>query len=82
MNERTVSLAEAKTHLSKLAELARGGEDVVITKWGRPVMRLSRVDSPRQPVNVKRLRALTARLTVQLADSESFIRLVRDESRY
>ncbi len=82
MNEKTVSLAEAKAHLSELAELARGGEDVVITKRGRPVMRLSRVDSPRQPVNVKCLRALTARLAVQSADSESLICLVRDDSCY
>jgi prevent-host-death family protein len=35
-----VSVYEAKTHLSKLLDRAAGGEDVVITRNGRPVARL------------------------------------------
>jgi len=37
---RQVNIHEAKTHLSKLIELAQVGEEVVIAKSGRPVARL------------------------------------------
>ena len=37
---RTVNVGEAKTHLSSLIERAERGEDVVIAKAGRPVVRL------------------------------------------
>ena len=33
----TVSLAEAKAHLSELLDNVEGGEDVTITRHGRPV---------------------------------------------
>jgi prevent-host-death family protein len=39
----TVSLYEAKTHLSHLVDRARDGDEVVITRHGRPVARLVRV---------------------------------------
>jgi prevent-host-death family protein len=37
---RTVSLYDAKTHLSALVEDAAGGEEIVIAKNGRPKARL------------------------------------------
>ena len=37
---RTVNVHEAKTHLSKLLEQVRQGEEVVIAKAGKPVARL------------------------------------------
>jgi prevent-host-death family protein len=36
----TVGAFEAKTHLSSLLERVAGGEEVVITKHGKPVARL------------------------------------------
>ena len=36
----TVSVHEAKTHLSRLLECVRQGETIVITKSGQPVARL------------------------------------------
>jgi prevent-host-death family protein len=36
-----VSIHEAKTHLSRLIEKALAGEDVVIAKAGRPLVRLT-----------------------------------------
>lgn len=47
MKDTTVSLADAKARLSELAELAAAGESVVITKRGKPVVRLSRVSASR-----------------------------------
>lgn len=36
----TVNIHEAKTHLSRLLEQVRNGEEVVIAKAGKPVARL------------------------------------------
>ena len=49
---KTVSLYEAKTHLSKLVEDAARGEEVVIAKAGQPRARLvplARPAAPRKP---------------------------------
>lgn len=42
-----VSVHEAKTHLSRLLRRAIAGEDVVITRSGRPVVRLVPVEEER-----------------------------------
>jgi prevent-host-death family protein len=39
----TVSLYEAKTHLSELGERAANGEEIVVTKHGKPRFRLVEV---------------------------------------
>lgn len=38
---RIVNMHEAKTHLSRLVELAAAGEEIVIAKSGKPVVRLA-----------------------------------------
>lgn len=43
-----VNVHDAKTHLSRLLEEARAGEDVIIAKNGEPYVRLVRVE-PRPP---------------------------------
>jgi prevent-host-death family protein len=37
---KTVNMHEAKTHLSRLVDEAARGEDIVIAKAGRPIVRL------------------------------------------
>jgi prevent-host-death family protein len=44
-----VGMHEAKSQLSKLVELAEGGEEVVIQRSGRPVARLVAMEQ-RRPV--------------------------------
>jgi prevent-host-death family protein len=46
----TVNLAEAKAHLSELLDKVETGEEVVITRHGRPVAHLSAVTKPKQPI--------------------------------
>lgn len=82
MKDTTVSLADAKARLSELAELAAAGESVVITKRGKPVVRLSRVSAIRRPVDLGTLQALTARMPRQKTGAGEFVRGVRDDSRY
>jgi prevent-host-death family protein len=49
---KTVNIQSAKTHLSRLVEEAVAGEDVVLAKAGKPLVRLTPVQpdvSPRKP---------------------------------
>ncbi len=46
---RTYNIHEAKTHFSKLIEKARLGEEVIVAKAGKPVVRLVPMDAPRKP---------------------------------
>ena len=41
---------EAKTHFSKLAEAVEAGEEIVIARAGKPVMRLVKVDEVQQQI--------------------------------
>ena len=82
MDEKTVTLADAKAHLSELTDLAASGESVIITKRGKPVARMSRPDRPRQPVDLEALRRLTASMPAQSDEAAEFIRRMREDSRY
>ncbi len=82
MTSKMVTLADAKIHLSKLTDLAAQGETVIITKHGKPVARVSRAESPRQPVDLHALRKLTTGMRPLQEDAGSFMRRLRDEARY
>ena len=57
----TVNIHEAKTQLSRLVERAAKGESFVIAKAGRPLVKVSALDAPRQP---KRLGFLEGEIEV------------------
>ncbi len=46
----TVTLAEAKAHLSQLLDQVEAGKEVVITRRGQPVARITPIERPKQPV--------------------------------
>ncbi|MDN5848227.1 MAG: type II toxin-antitoxin system prevent-host-death family antitoxin [Nitrococcus sp.] len=77
-----VNLADAKARLSELAELAAAGDTVVITKRGKPVAQLTRLQTPRKPVDLGILQRLTRAMPAQTEDAGSFMRRLRDEARY
>jgi prevent-host-death family protein len=41
---------EAKTHFSKLAEAVEAGEEIVIARAGKPVMRLVKIEDVQQQI--------------------------------
>jgi len=41
---------EAKTHFSKLAEAVEAGEEVIIARSGKPVMKLVKIDEVQTPI--------------------------------
>jgi len=46
---KTTNVYEAKTHLSRLLERAEAGEEIIITRHGRPVARLGPVRVRQRP---------------------------------
>jgi len=46
----TVSIYEAKTHFSRLVDKAAAGEDVIVSRHGKPIVRLARLAEPRPRV--------------------------------
>lgn len=78
---RTVSLSEARTHLSELIRSVEAGETVVITRRGRPVVEMSARRKPRKKIDVGWLREQTA-IPHSPTDSGDLLRQMRDEARY
>ena len=60
---RTVNIHEAKTHLSRLIELAVAGEPFIIAKAGKPLVRVSALEAPTAP-RMQRLGFLRDQITV------------------
>lgn len=82
MKPTQVNLAEAKAQLSELTERAAAGEEVIITKRGRAIARLSSAERPRQAIDRDALKRLTNSQAKQKESTANFIRRVRQETRY
>ena len=79
----TVSVAEAKAKLSHLLDKVEAGEDVVITRHGKPVAKLSAVPAarPRRPIREVLAELAEFRATLPPLDrpSAEILRELRDE---
>jgi prevent-host-death family protein len=74
----TVSLVQAKAHLSELLDKVEAGEKVVITRHGRPVAQLSSVVRPKLPL--RPLAEFRARMPAWRKPSTALLREARDEA--
>lgn len=79
---KTVNLAEAKAHLSELVERAEAGEAIQILRRGKPVAQLVPAERKKQPIDLEKLRKLTAKMPYQQQSAGDFIREMRDSERY
>ncbi len=81
----SIGAYDAKTRLSELLDRVEAGEQIVITRHGRPVARLvpeNEHDRIAARASVARLAALGERLTARGIDlSDAEIRSLRDEGR-
>jgi prevent-host-death family protein len=77
-----VNLADAKAHLSELIERVESGEQIDITRRGKPVARLAAIAAPRKPIDLAMLQALTAKLPREAEDAATLVRAMRDGDRY
>jgi prevent-host-death family protein len=74
----TVNLATAKAQLSELINKVEAGEEVVITRHGRPVARVVPATSVKQPLPLERLAELRKRLPKWSKSSAQLLRELRD----
>jgi len=58
----TINIHEAKTHLSRLVELAAKGESFVIAKAGKPMVKVVSLDTP-EAGQTKRLGFMKGHIT-------------------
>jgi prevent-host-death family protein len=78
----THSVAEAKNRLPELIDRALEGEDVVITRHGRPVVELKPIPKPARPVSAEDLDWLAAhraRRRSKKLDAGTLVSRMRDE---
>ncbi|MDP1634745.1 MAG: type II toxin-antitoxin system prevent-host-death family antitoxin [Gallionellaceae bacterium] len=73
-----VNLAVAKAQLSELINKVESGEEVVITRHGRPVARVVPATPVKQPVPLKRLAELRKQLPARKGSSAKALRELRD----
>ncbi|WP_398329983.1 type II toxin-antitoxin system Phd/YefM family antitoxin [Vulcanococcus sp.] len=81
---RSLSVAQAKTHLSALLDAVQAGEEVEITRRGIPVARLTR--APDHPQSGFDLAAFLAATTQQpmhpSTDGVELVQQLRESARY
>lgn len=73
----TVSLAEAKAHLSEILNRVEAGEEVIITRHGQPIARLAGLEKPKLPL--KPLRQFRSAMPRWRSASADLVRAMRDE---
>ena len=59
----TINIHEAKTHLSKLVDMAVKGEPFIIAKSGKPLVKVMALDAPDQ-TSRKRIGFMTSEISV------------------
>lgn len=79
---RKVGVAEAKAKLSDLLDAVEQGEDLVITRRGRPVAQVTPIDRPLKQLDLDALRAFREKQPEQKVSAGEFIRWMRDTDRY
>ena len=82
---RTLTLAETKSHLSAVVDQVIAGEEIVITRRGRPVARI--IAEPAQPAAdvaaiAAELRAFVLAQPSQARTAAEVVREARDGARY
>ena len=73
----SIALAEAKAHLSQILDRVEAGEELVITRRGKPVARVVPVLQPVVPL--PSLAAFRAQFPKMRRSSTEMIRAIRDE---
>lgn len=76
----TVSLVQAKAHLSELLDKVEAGEEVTITRHGRAVASIHPVLPPKIRLRLDELAAFRARMPKLRAPVAELLREARDEA--
>lgn len=76
------SVAEAKARLSELLDRVERGEELVITRRGKPVAKLSGVKRKLEPIDWEEIDRIRESMPMQEESAGDFMRRMRDEERY
>jgi prevent-host-death family protein len=79
---RSVSIGDAKAHLSELVERPAAGDPVCVTRGGKPVAKITAVETPRKRIEPSASRAMTDAMPLQREPARDLMRRIRDEDRY
>jgi prevent-host-death family protein len=77
----TVSLAQAKARLSELLDKVAAGEEVIVTRHGKAVARISPAERAKKPIDYDRLAEFRATMPNLGEPSVDILRKLRDEGR-
>ena len=77
----TISLAQAKAHLSELLDKVEAGEEAIVTRHGRAVAHIRAATSGKKPIDIEGLAAFRATMPRLAAASADRLREARDEER-
>jgi prevent-host-death family protein len=77
-----MNLAYAKAHLSELLDRVQSGEEIIITRYGKPVAHIRQAASPKKPLPLEKLAAFRARIPQWRKPSATLLREMRDDKRY
>lgn len=72
------TVAEAKANLSAILDEVEAGKEIVITRRGKPVARLSRENDPTKPIDWSKIDAFRNRLR----KSKPVVAALRNAQRY
>lgn len=75
-----ISVVEAKAHFSELLARVESGQDVLITRRGAPVARLSGVERVKRPLKLDAIDAFREALAPTAERSVDLIRRLRDQA--
>jgi len=75
----TVSRAQAKARLSELLDKVEAGEEVVVTRHGKAVARISPAERPKKPLRLDELAVFRATMPSLGQPSVELLRAIRDE---
>ena len=78
----TVNLAQAKARLSELLDRVESGEEIIITRYGKPVAQIRQAIPPKKPLPLEKLAAFRARMPHWRKASARLLREMRDDERY
>ena len=73
----SINLTEARVRLSELVRRAEGGEEIIITRYGKAVAKLIAMPIPKKPY--RSLAAFRATMPKSPTPSVVLIRAIRDE---
>jgi antitoxin (DNA-binding transcriptional repressor) of toxin-antitoxin stability system len=78
----TVSLAVAKARLSELLDKVESGEEIIITRYGKPVAHIHQFQSSKTQLPLGKLAAFRARMPQWRKASATLLREMRDDERH